>query len=279
MAESHHGEFQPPGHSNSASSLREGIRVETVRILGIKITPGTVEEICREMTRLVMGNRQGFIVDANVHGVNLAWKFPWMAEFYNMADIVYVDGAGIVLGAVLLGLRRFPRLTMADLGWPAAVHLSRQSHTMYLLGNPPGVAVKAAERLRERAPGLRILGTHHGFFEKTGQENDAVIEDINRHQPDVLMVGMGMPLEQRWVIDNHARIHAKVFWTVGAAFQYWAGTIPRCPKWMAEHSLEWLFRLLLEPRRMAKRYLWGNTIFTLKVLKERWRLTKTQQMS
>ena len=91
------------------------------------------------------------------------------------------------------------------------------------------------------------------------------------------MVGMGMPLEQRWIVDNHARIKARVFWTVGAGFQYWAGAIPRAPRWMADSGLEWLFRLFLEPRRMAKRYLWGNTVFLFKVLQERQRLARSAE--
>ena len=118
---------------------------------------------------------------------------------------------------------------MADLGWPAVAHLAEKGHSLYLLGNPQGVAAQAAERLKAAMPGVRILGTHHGFFQKTGPENDAVIAEINHLQPDVLMVGLGMPMEQRWILDNYARVDTRVFWTVGAAFQYWAGVIPRCP--------------------------------------------------
>ncbi len=249
--------------------------VESIEFLGLKITPGTVEQFCRELTRLIEGKRQGFILDANVHGINLAWQFPWLKAFYLRADLVYVDGAGVNLGARLLGYRLPPRLTMADLGWPAAAYLARQGHSLYLLGNPRGVAAQAARRLQAAAPGLQVLGTHHGFFQKEGPENDAVIADINRVRPDVLMVGMGMPLEQRWVLDNHARVKARVFWTVGAGFQYWAGVIPRCPRWMADSGLEWLFRLILEPRRMARRYLWGNAVFLFKVWQERRRLAGT----
>lgn len=245
--------------------------MESIKLLGIKITPGTLEAICQEISCLAGHQRQSFIIDANVHGINLAWQLPWLAEFYQRADLVYVDGTGVVLGARLLGYHIPPRQTMADLGWPAVAHLAEKGHSLYLLGNPPGVAAQAAERLKASTPGVRILGTHHGFFQKTGPENEAVIAEINRLRPDVLMVGLGMPLEQRWILDNYARVNARVFWTVGAAFQYWAGVIPRCPRWMAEHGLEWLFRLLLEPRRMAKRYLWGNAVFLIKVLKERQR--------
>jgi len=248
--------------------------MESIELLGIKITPGTLEEICQEIGFLAGRKRKSFIIDANVHGINLAWQLPWLAEFYHRADMVYVDGAGVVLGAKFLGYHIPPRQTMADLVWPAVAHLAEKGRSLYLLGNPQGVAAQAAEKLQTAIPAARILGTHHGFFQKSGLENDAVIEEINRLRPDVLMVGLGMPMEQRWILENYVQVKARVFWTVGAAFQYWAGVIPRCPRWMAEHGWEWLFRLLLEPRRMAKRYLWGNAAFLFKVLRERQRLAK-----
>jgi N-acetylglucosaminyldiphosphoundecaprenol N-acetyl-beta-D-mannosaminyltransferase len=249
--------------------------MKSINLLGIKINPSTLEELWREISRLIALERKSFIIGANIYGINLAWKFSWLSEFYHQADLVYVDGDGVVLGARLLGYRLPPRQTMADLGWPAAAYFAKQGHTLFLLGNPPGVAEQAAARLKASAPGLKILGSQHGFFKKEGPENDAIIAEINSLRPDVLMVGLGMPLEQRWILNNYARVDARVFWTVGAAFQYWAGAIPRCPRWMRECGLEWLFRLLLEPRRMGKRYLWGNTLFLFKVLHERRRLART----
>jgi len=251
--------------------------MHSLHMLGIKITPGTADKFCEELSRLITMERQALVFDINVHGYNLAWQLPWMAELYNRADVNYVDGAGVVLGARLLGLKLSPRITMADFGWVAAAHFAKQNHTLYLLGNPPGVADRAAEQLVAKAPGLRILGTQHGFFAKQGAENDAVIDAVNGCTPDVLMVGMGMPLEQRWVLDNHERLQARVIWTVGAAFQYWAGIMRRCPQWMGDWCLEWLFRFLLEPRRMARRYVWGNAVFLMRVLKERRRLSRCGQ--
>ncbi|MGV8048755.1 MAG: WecB/TagA/CpsF family glycosyltransferase, partial [Anaerolineaceae bacterium] len=239
--------------------------MRSMHLLDVKITPGTADEFCRELSRLIEMDRQGLVFDINIHGYNLAWRLPWMAALYNRADANYVDGAGVVLGARLLGLRLPPRITMADFGWIAASHFARRGHTLYLLGGPSGVADLAAEKLVATSPELSVLGTHHGFFQKYGPENDSVIETINRCTPDVLMVGMGMPLEQQWVLDNHQRIRAKVIWTVGAGFQYWAGVIQRCPLWMRNCGMEWFFRLMLEPKRMAKRYLCGNTLFLIRV--------------
>jgi N-acetylglucosaminyldiphosphoundecaprenol N-acetyl-beta-D-mannosaminyltransferase len=240
-------------------------------LLGVKITPGTIGDLNREIGHLLAQDRPGIILSANVHSFNFCRRLPWLAAFYNQADIVYVDGAGIVLGARLLGYRIPKRTTMDDWGWPAARYLARHGHSLYLLGNPPGVAAQAARRLEEHAPGLRILGSHHGFFKKTGPENGAIVAEINALKPDVLMVGLGMPIEQQWIRENHARLRVRIFWEVGSAFQLWADAIPHCPGWLGDLGLNWLFRLLLEPRRLAGRYLWGNLAFFVRILKARYR--------
>jgi N-acetylglucosaminyldiphosphoundecaprenol N-acetyl-beta-D-mannosaminyltransferase len=239
--------------------------------LGVKITPGTIEELNREVSRLLDRERPGLILSANVHSLNLCRQLPWLAAFYNQADLVYVDGAGIVFGAWLLGYNFPKRTTMDDWGWAASRHLAQRGNTLYLLGNPPGVAAQAAAKLKQHAPDLQVVGSHHGFFEKTGPENEAVLAEINGLAPDILMVGLGMPLEQQWIMENHARLRVRVCWEVGSAFQLWADVIPHCPRWVGNLGLNWLFRLLLEPRRLAKRYIWGNAAFLVEILKARWR--------
>jgi len=240
-----------------------------IHLLGVKITPGTMPELHREISRLIARKKPGIILSANVHSLNLCRELPWLAAFYDRADMVYVDGTGVSLGAWLMGLGRFRRTTMAEWIWPASAYLAEHGHSLYLLGNPTGVAAQAATRLKARAPGLRVLGSHHGYFAKTGPENEAVIEAINRLAPDVLMVGLGMPLEQRWILDNYPRVKARVFWEVGAAFEFWAGVTSACPQWLGDLGLNWLFRLVLEPRRLAYRYLWGNASFLFQILKQR----------
>lgn len=233
-----------------------------------------MEELHRELSRLVQRGGPGIVLSANAHGLNLCLQLPWLASFYHRADLVYVDGAGVVLGARLLGHRIPRRTTMADWGQPAARYLAEKGHSLFLLGNPPGVAELAARRLKDHAPGLKILGTHHGYFQKKGRENEEVLQAVNRLEPDILMVGLGMPLEQQWMMENLHALRARVLWEVGAAFEFWAGMVSRCPRWMADSGLEWLYRLYLEPRRMARRYLLGNASFMLEILKERRRNTR-----
>ena len=243
--------------------------MENVSILGIKITSAEMEEIHEEISRLIDKEGQSFLLSGNIHGLNMARKYKWLADFYNQSDLVRVDGAGVVLGARLLGYRICRRMTWADWGWNLAEYLAEKGHSIYLLGGPTGIAAKAADSLRNHAPGLNVLGFHHGYFEKTGPENTAVIEEINRLEPDILVVGMGMPLQEKWLLENHKAIRAKVFITAGAAFEYLAVAIRRCPQWMGDMGLEWLFRLIQDPRRLVKRYLWGNPAFLANVLLQR----------
>ncbi len=248
--------------------------METLTILGIKVTPATPGELHDEIKRLVESGGPGFVLSGNVHGLNLARKLDWLGEFYNRADLVRVDGVGVVLGARLLGRRVPGRLTWADWGWLLAEYCAREGLSLYLLGGPEGAAEETARRLRAHAPGVAILGARHGYFDKDGPENEAVIEEINRLRPDILVVALGMPLQERWLLTNAAKIEAKVFITAGAAFEYLAGLKKRCPKWMADTGLEWLYRLFQEPRRLFGRYVWGNSIFIVNVLRERWGLIR-----
>lgn len=243
--------------------------MKEMELLGVRITPGTKDQYHHTISEIINRGVKGFVLSANVYSINLASNTPWLSRFYRTADIVWVDGGGIVVGFRILGDRIPPRLTMADWGWEAASYCAEKGHTLFLLGSPDGVAQIAAKKLTSHAPDLQIVGMHHGFFSKNGIENEAVIRKINEVCPDILMVGMGMPLEQRWILDNYRKITAKVFWEVGAGLQYWAGLIPRCPMWMQPVHMEWLYRLILEPRRMAKRYLFGNTVFMLRILSER----------
>jgi N-acetylglucosaminyldiphosphoundecaprenol N-acetyl-beta-D-mannosaminyltransferase len=244
--------------------------VEDIKILGVKITSAKPEEIHQEISRLIHTGGPGFVLSGNIHSLNLARKNPWLADFFNQADLVRVDGSGIVLGGRLLGHSVNQRLTWADWGWMLGAYAASQGHTLFLLGGPQGAASEAALKLAEHSPGLEVVGTHHGFFSKKGPENDAIIAQINRAKPDILVVGLGMPLQERWLLDNYSSIKAKVFITSGAAFQYLAGWTKRCPQWMASNGLEWLYRLLQEPAAKAKRYLWGNPVFIFHVLKEKY---------
>jgi N-acetylglucosaminyldiphosphoundecaprenol N-acetyl-beta-D-mannosaminyltransferase len=173
------------------------------------------------------------------------------------------------LAARLIGLPVPHRMTGADWIWGVASLCQESGRSLYLLGSDPGASAAAAEALRRWYPKLKVLGTHHGYFEMGSPHSERVLEHIAEHRPDVLLVGMGTPQQELWVDRNFDRLDAGVVWTVGALFDYLSGRTRRAPHWLADHGLEWIFRLAIEPRRMWRRYLLGNPAFLWRVFEER----------
>jgi N-acetylglucosaminyldiphosphoundecaprenol N-acetyl-beta-D-mannosaminyltransferase len=204
----------------------------------------------------------------NAHVVNQSRLTPGLGDALRRADLVYCDGYGVRIAAKALELPTPHRMTGADWIWTLAALCEQRGLSIYLLGSEPGVAREAAARLQRWYPGLRVAGTHHGFFEIGSPHAERVVEDINDRRPDILLVGMGTPKQELWVQQHADRIDADVFWTVGALFDYVSGRIPRAPGWLADNGLEWIFRLGIEPQRMWRRYLLGNPVFLTRVLGE-----------
>jgi N-acetylglucosaminyldiphosphoundecaprenol N-acetyl-beta-D-mannosaminyltransferase len=247
-----------------------GMTLDTPRsiyILGSKLTAITPSGLHECIANAVADNRRELILNTNVHGINLAYRQRWLRDFRNGAGVVYCDGFGVVLGARLLGERIPGRITMADWLWELAGFCEQRRLSMYFLGGKPGCAERAAQKLRAQFPELRIVGAHHGYFQKVGPECDDVVAQINQTRPNLLIVGFGMPLQERWLMDNYTRIRANTFFAQGAIFDFISGDVPRCPPWMGDAGLEWLFRLCLEPRRMFTRYVVGNALFLMRIIK------------
>ncbi len=240
-------------------------------VLGVRVDPLTVEELHRRIEAFVRGDGHALVLNVNAHCLNLAYTHPWLRDFLNSAEIVFCDGAGVMLAARILGFRIPERITYADWMWKLAAFGASKEFTFFFLGAKPGVAERAAGRLKARFPALQVVGVHHGYFDKHpgSPENERVVEMINRARPNILVVGFGMPLQERWLMENWDRIQANVALTGGAVFDYVSGHLPRPPRWMTDRGLEWLGRLLIEPRRLWKRYVLGNPLFLLRVLQQR----------
>jgi len=244
---------------------------ERVNVLGIGVDPITVEELHAEIRRLIRDGAHALVLNANVHCLNLAFRDAALRNFLNGAEIVFCDGAGVMLAARLLGRRIPERITYADWMWSLAAFAASEGHTLYLLGARLGVAEEAARQLTERFPALKIAGVHHGYFDHaTGSpENDSVIDEINAAKPHILVVGFGMPRQERWLMENWDRVDANVALAGGAVFDYVSGRLRRGPRLLTDNGFEWLARLLVEPARLWRRYLLGNPLFLLRVLRQR----------
>jgi N-acetylglucosaminyldiphosphoundecaprenol N-acetyl-beta-D-mannosaminyltransferase len=244
---------------------------DRVDVLGVGVDALTVEDLHAEIGRLARGRRRGLVLNANAHCLNLCYEDPGLRSFFNGAEVVFCDGAGVMLAARILGGRIPERITYADWAWRLAAFAAAEGFSLFFLGARPGVAHEAASKLKQRYPGLKIAGVHHGYFDHSagGPESEAVLREINAAAPDILLVGLGMPLQERWLMENSHKLDAGAILTGGAAFDYVSGRLNRGPRLLTGYGLEWLARLLVEPRRLWRRYLIGNPLFLLRILKQR----------
>jgi N-acetylglucosaminyldiphosphoundecaprenol N-acetyl-beta-D-mannosaminyltransferase len=149
---------------------------------------------------------------------------------------------------------------------------AEQGTMLYFLGSQPGVAARAAELLQAHHTGLRVTGTHHGYLADPAVSS-AAIAAVNSARPHILLVGMGTPMQEKWIATHRSQLEVPVTWAVGALFDFVAGVQPRGPRWMLDHGLEWLCRLVADPQRLWKRYIVGNPLFLWRVFKQRLGLT------
>lgn len=240
-------------------------------LLGVQFGACSCEELLASIAAKVEQSERALVLSGNVRSFNLAYQLAWFRAYMNEATHIRIDGVGVRLGARLLGYSLPPRATWADFAWGLAKVSADHGFSLFFLGASPGIAEKAAERLRSHFHHLRIAGTHHGYYDKVSgsAENEAVLSMINLARPDILVVGFGMPLQERWLMENWDRLDVCVALTGGAVFDYVSGNLTRAPKWMTDNGLEWLGRLLIEPRRLWHRYLVGNPLFLWRVLKQR----------
>jgi len=242
-----------------------------VRLFGLSLGRWTSTELMEAVRAAAVRRRSLLVTYVNAHNVNVMADDDRYKAVLNMADVLYADGMSVVWASRLLTSRPLPeRVNAGDFLIPLCEACTENKLSMFLLGSESGVARKCAERLTGAAPGLRIAGATDGFWGKGGEYGTAndVVKAIRAAQPDILLVGLGVPRQELWAARHGADLGVPVIWCVGALFEYYSGTRARAPVWMRKAGLEWVFRLALEPRRLARRYLWGNLRFAGRVLRE-----------
>ena len=239
----------------SNGAIREG---EEIHFLGLTLHPKSLSELNALVGQGIREQRKWIIANHNLHSVYLFHTRARVREFYAKADCIHIDGMPLVALGRLYGhkLERSQRVTYADWTHPLIELASAEGWRVFYLGSPKGVAEKGAEKLRKLYPGLQIE-TQDGYFDaRPGSlDNAAIIERINTYNPDLLMVGMGMPRQELWIHDNFARLNVHVILPSGAAIDYVAEAVATPPRWMGMLGLEWAFRFMSEPRRLFSRYL------------------------
>lgn len=235
--------------------LQEPVR--RIRLLDADMDLITREGVMACVADMVRDKRKAIVANQNLHSLYLARRDSDMSTFYRLADVIEIDSMPLVYWGRLLGFaasraNRCTYLDWRDDFWRLA---AAGRWRVYCLGAPPGVALRAAHRLMFEWPGVEIRA-HHGYFDHSpGAETQAVVSDINSFRPDVLLVGMGMPIQETWIARNFDALQSGVVLSVGAAFDYEAGLQKAAPRLLGALCLEWLYRLVHQPRRLSRRYL------------------------
>lgn len=245
--------------SHRGNGVRGTARPDTWRCLEIPFQLWTQPRLTDYVIRRAVGSDGCAVVGyVNLHAAALRRRHPVLDEFYDLCDAVLLDGMAMTWVARLCGVpaRRQHRITYVDWISPLLARAAETSRRVFYVGGRPGVGERAAARLRERLPGLEIA-THHGYFDPDpeGPETRAVVDSIRRHAPHIVLVGMGMPRQEEWIRHHREDLEAGCVLAVGACMDYVAGDSPIPPRWAGAIGLEWLFRLVAEPRRLAFRYL------------------------
>lgn len=230
----------------------------TLNILGLPVVDASTTDT---IAALLTGGKKR-VCFLNAHCANIRAKNRQYANTLHTADYVLPDGIGVELAAKMSGDQITENLNGTDFVPALMKQAARRGMSVYLLGAAPGHARRAGIALCEQAPGLRIAGARDGYEEAA--DNEAVIADINASGADILLVAKGVPAQDIWLAQNADRLNVTVMMGVGALFDFLAGAVKRAPAPVRKAKMEWVWRLAMEPRRMANRYLIGNFAFMMR---------------
>ena len=237
-----------------------------IKFMNTEIDNLTMQETLKVIEELIQKNKNAYVVTPNVdHIVQLDTNKELQAVYEN-ASLILTDGKPLMWIAKWYGTPIKEKISGSDL-FPLLCKMSAEKgYKMFFLGAAEGVAAKAAENLSERYKGLQVVGTYsppYGF-EKNQIEMDKIKEMVKKSAPDILIVGLGCPKQEKFMYYSCQNFGVPISFGLGASLDFEAGNVKRAPKWMANHGLEWLFRITQDPKRMAKRYLLNDMkIFAL----------------
>ena len=238
----------------------------TCSISGIRIHNLTQQETIEKIGELIADGDAHFMVVVNAAKIVAATRNKELLEILQRADIVTADGMSVVWASRFLRQPLKERVTGIDTFARLVEYAAEQGLSVYFFGACEEAVSKVVEVFQSRYPELRIAGYRNGYF--TEEENAAIIAEISQSGADLLFVAMGSPAQERWIAANLKATGVTFALGVGGSFDHLSGRVPRAPLWMQSVGFEWLHRLALEPRRLWRRYLLGNTRFIRLVIKQ-----------
>jgi N-acetylglucosaminyldiphosphoundecaprenol N-acetyl-beta-D-mannosaminyltransferase len=236
--------------------------------LGVNISAINISGACETIETVIAQNKKKYICVCPVSTVIECQKDRKVLTSVNSAALITPDGMPLVWMGKLLGFgSRIERVYGPDLMLKMCAISAKKGYRNFFFGSSPTVINKLREKLSVRFPGLCIVGVYSPPFRKlTKEEDENIVVQINSLSPDIIWVGLGSPKQDIWMYEHRDKVNASLLVGVGAAFDFIAGTKRQAPCWMQRCGLEWLFRLIAEPKRLWKRYLIGNSLFILLII-------------
>jgi N-acetylglucosaminyldiphosphoundecaprenol N-acetyl-beta-D-mannosaminyltransferase len=245
------------------------IRRKTVRILGVKIDCLTRRAALEVLEDLIASRARHQVCVTNVWTTVLMQRDPWFKSINNSASLVVADGMPLAWVSKWFGASIPVRIAGWDLFQGFLTIAEKKGYRVFFLGSSPSTLEAMKSNLSRTHPGLALVGTYAPPFtpEFSPDENRRMVEAVNAARPDLLWVGLSAPKQEKWIFAHLNQLEVPVAIGVGAVFDFAAGKLKRAPLWMQKAGIEWLHRLLLEPSRLWKRYIVGNSLFVWYIIR------------
>jgi len=252
--------------------IEEDSLQERIRLFQVGIDKIDNQTVIQKLERFLSSPRKYpyLVVTPDTLAILRARKDLEYCQILQSADLITPDGAGILWAASTLQKPLAERVTGIDMIYKLCTLAAERNYTLYLLGAQPGIAEEAARNLTIHFPGLNIVGIHHGYFSsridgdstplssfsctsrEEQREEEELIKEINQKSPDILLVGMGAPRQEKWMAAHLENLRVRLCMGVGGSFDVLSGRIPRAPLWMQKHGMEWIYRFLRQPKRISR---------------------------
>lgn len=242
--------------------------MEKVNILGIPVDKLTEKEVLEKINDFINERRFHLIVTINSENATKALENKKFLDVIKNSDLVIPDGIGIIVASKILGNKLPERIPGIDLSYKILEISNQKGYKIVLIGGKEGVAENAKKSLKKIFPDLNIVLTYNGYFGK--DEENKIVKEIQKLEPDILLVGMGSEKQEIWIWDNKEKFkNISICIGVGGTLDIWAGKKKRAPKFIQKIGLEWLYRMAIEPKRIVR--IFKIFIFLYKLFIERWK--------
>lgn len=235
--------------------------MEKQALLNTYINNVTMPETIAAIEQMIEADKKSYVVAINVDVVMKIEEDSYLKKVVDNADMVLVDGKPLVWISKLHGKPLKAKISGSDLVPLLCEVAAEKGYKIFIIGGKDGIAEQAKEKLENRLPKIKIVGTYAPpfGFEKNESELDKINQMISEVHPDLLIACFGCPKQEKWMYENIEKYNAKVSVCAGATVDFLAGNVKRAPRWMSDHGLEWFYRFTQEPKRMFKRYFVDDT--------------------